>query len=190
MKIYLARHGETDWNAQRRLQGWIDIALNENGIDQANQLRVKMQSIELTAVYSSALQRSIQTAEIVNRRPIYVLQELNEQSLGRYEGLQLEADELAEFQKRRMDLEDSLDGGESRNHHRARIRTALKQIRETHSDQDSVLIIGHGGTNSVILKELFDLRTDLMFQIGNTELFLIDLPYSGSPTLWKYVTIQ
>src|SRR5687767_6771551 len=190
MKIYLARHGETDWNAQRRLQGRIDISLNANGRDQGEQLRVRMQSIRLHAIYCSALKRSIQTAEILNRQPLTILEELNEQALGSYEGLQLEGEDLVEFQKRRIDPDDSLDGGESRNQHRARVQKALGRIRQAHFDEDEVLIIGHGGTNSVILKELFNLQADLMFQIGNTELFLIDLPLSGSPTLWKYVTIQ
>jgi broad specificity phosphatase PhoE len=190
MKLYLARHGETDWNAERRLQGRIDIALNSTGRDQARELAFKLQSIHLDAIYCSALKRSIETAQFLNRKPVLILQELNEQSLGKYEGMQLDGDDLVEFQKRRSDLDDSLDGGESRNQHRERIRAAMKRIRSSHSENSQVLIVGHGGTNSVILKDLFDLQTDLMFSIGNSDLFLIDLPETGSPTLWKYVTIR
>jgi 2,3-bisphosphoglycerate-dependent phosphoglycerate mutase len=190
MKLYLARHGETDWNAERRLQGRIDISLNNTGKDQARELAFKLQSIQLEAIYCSALQRSIETAQFLDRKPVLILPELNEQALGKYEGMQLEGDNLVQFQKRRSDPDDSLDGGESRNEHRTRIRAALHLIRAAHSENSQVLVIGHGGTNSVILKELFDLQTDLMFSIGNSDLFLIDLPVTGSPTLWKYVTIQ
>ena len=190
MKIYLARHGETDWNAQRRLQGRIDISLNETGRRQAGELASNLQAIRLDAIYCSALKRSIETAELVGRKPLIILPELNEQALGKYEGMQLEGEALVEFQKRRSNVEDTLDGGESRSEHRNRIRTALSRIRHAHSGETQVLIIGHGGTNSVILKELFDLQTDLMFSIGNSDLFLIDLPATGKPTLWKYLTIQ
>ena len=190
MKLYLARHGETDWNAERRLQGRIDIALNSIGKDQAKDLAFKLQAIHLDAIYCSALQRSIETAQYLGRTPVFVLPELNEQSLGIYEGVQLDGERLAEFQRRRSNLDDELDGGESRNQHRIRIRAALSRIRSAHLENSQVLIVGHGGTNSLILKELFDMQTDLMFSIGNSDLFLIDLPVTGSPTLWKYVTIR
>ena len=188
MKIYLARHGETDWNAERRLQGWTDIQLNENGRDQARQLAARMKSIHLDAVYCSVLLRSRETAEMLNRTPTICLPELNEQSLGKYEGEQLDGDQLLEFQMRRRDFDDALDGGESRNQHRARIRSVLEQIQRNHSSDSQVIIVGHGGTNSLILRELFDLQTDLMFSIGNSDLFLIDLPSNGTPTLWKFLT--
>jgi broad specificity phosphatase PhoE len=190
MKLYLARHGETDWNAERRLQGRIDISLNNTGKEQARDLAFKLRSIHLDAIYCSALQRSVETAQFLDQKPVLILPELNEQSLGKYEGMQLEGENLVEFQKRRSDPEDSLDGGESRNQHLLRVRNALNQIRAAHTEDSQVLIVGHGGTNSVILKDLFDLQTDLMFSIGNSDLFLIDLPVTGSPTLWKYVTIR
>lgn len=190
MKIYLARHGETDWNAERRLQGRIDIALNDTGKEQARDLAFKLQAIRLDAVYCSALKRSIETAQLLDRMPLFVLPELNEQSLGKYEGMKLEGEELVEFQKRRSDPADTLDGGESRNEHRNRVRAALDRIRSAHSDDSQVLIIGHGGTNSVLLRELFELQADLMFSIGNSDLFLIDLTSAGKPTLWKYLTTQ
>ena len=190
MKIYLARHGETDWNAERRLQGWTDIPLNENGRDQARQLTLRMQSIQLDAVYCSILRRSRETAEMLKRTPTIALRELNEQSLGKYEGEQLDGDQMREFQMRRKDFDDALDGGESRNQHRARIRSALEQIQRNHSAESQVMVVGHGGTNSLILRELFDLQTDLMFSIGNSDLFLIDLPSRGTPTLWKFLTME
>src|SRR6266496_5510374 len=54
LRIYLARHGETDWNAERRLQGRTDTALNSTGRQQAAKLAERLKGIRLDAVYSSA----------------------------------------------------------------------------------------------------------------------------------------
>ena len=189
MKIYLARHGETDWNAAGRIQGWTDIPLNENGRRQAQMLAEILAPIRLDAIYCSALQRSLETARILNRLPIIPMNELNEQSHGKYEGIDMSGEVLLEYQKLRTDPDDSLEGGESRNQHGKRIRDALRRIRSLHPDDSQVLIIGHGGTNNVILRELLNTQTDMMFKIANHELFLIDLPASGAPRLWKYFPI-
>ena len=63
LRIYLARHGETDWNAERRLQGRTDTALNSKGRQQAAKLAERLKGIHLDAVYSSTLSRSRDTAE-------------------------------------------------------------------------------------------------------------------------------
>jgi broad specificity phosphatase PhoE len=190
MKIYLARHGETDWNAARRLQGWTDIPLNEKGCNQAKELARILSGTRLDAIYCSALKRSIQTAEILDRKPIIQMIELNEQSLGNYEGATLSDEEFLRFQQLRTDPAYKPEGGESRSEHLERIRKALHQIRSVQTNDSQILIIGHGGTNNLILQELLKIQTDLMFRIGNHEIFLIDLPFHGNPTLWKYFTIQ
>ncbi|MDF2538566.1 MAG: hypothetical protein K0S76_1587 [Herbinix sp.] len=65
MKIYLIRHGETDWNLQGRFQGREDIALNETGIAQAKKCGLAMQGTDFTAVITSPLSRAKKTAEII-----------------------------------------------------------------------------------------------------------------------------
>jgi broad specificity phosphatase PhoE len=190
MKIYLARHGETDWNAAKRLQGWTDISLNEKGRDQAKELRAILSATKLDAIYCSALKRSLETAEIVDRHPIISFVEFNEQSLGNYEGVTLSEEEFLRFQQLRTDPAYRPVGGESRSEHLRRVGKALEQIRNSHVDEAQILIIGHGGTNNLILQELLKIQTDLMFRIANHEVFLIDLPAAGNPTLWKYFTIQ
>jgi 2,3-bisphosphoglycerate-dependent phosphoglycerate mutase len=189
MKIYLARHGETDWNAARRLQGWTDIPLNEKGRGQARKLAEILAATRLDAIYCSMLRRSMETAEILDRRPVIGIIELNEQSLGKYEGVTLNDEELFRFKKLCADARYRLEGGESRSEHLQRIQKALQQIRSAHTQDAQVLIIGHGGTNNLILQELLKTETDLMFRIANHEIFLIDLPHSGNPSLWKYFTI-
>jgi broad specificity phosphatase PhoE len=190
MKIYLARHGETDWNAARKLQGWTDISLNEKGKAQAQDLATILASTELDGIYCSALKRSFETGCALNRSPLIQLPELNEQSLGAYEGVTLTEEQFVEFQNQRKDPAFRPEGGESRIEHLARVRNALLLIRNSHADASSVLIIGHGGTNNLILQELLNIRTDLMFRIANHEIFLIDLPIRAKATLWKYHPIS
>lgn len=188
LRIYLGRHGQTDWNAQERLQGWTDVPLNETGLQQALQLRERLRGIPLDAVYSSALQRSRRTAELAAPGvPLVNLADLNEQSLGKYEGQILTGALLDEFRKRRINPDDSLEGGESRNEHQARVRRALDFIRKNHPSGGAILIVGHGGTNNMILQSLFGNMSDVTFRFQNTELLLLELPENAPPILWKTV---
>jgi broad specificity phosphatase PhoE len=193
LHIYLARHGQTDWNVQKRLQGFQNIPLNETGRQQAMDLAKKMQGIQLDAIYSSNLQRSNETARIVagGKIPVTILPELNEQSLGKFEGLNLDgknAEQEAEYDKRSTDPNDTLDGGESTNQHYARVKIAIEKIRSQHP-QGSILIVGHGGTNVLIMRALLNLtaeQADTIHQ-ANDELYLIDLFPDRSPLLWKQI---
>lgn len=63
--IYVVRHGQTDLNKERRMQGRSGLPLNENGLDQAETLREKLQKINFDFVFSSPQERAVQTAEIV-----------------------------------------------------------------------------------------------------------------------------
>src|SRR2546422_1604679 len=91
LRIYLARHGQTEWNALHRIQGWTDVPLNDTGRRQAQELAVRLQGVHLDVIYSSALRRSRETAEIVaGGRPVESLEVLNEQSLGGFEGKYLD----------------------------------------------------------------------------------------------------
>src|SRR5438552_8685838 len=117
LRIYLARHGQTDWNAESRLQGWVDTHLNATGREQAVRLGERLEGIRFDAVYSSALARSRETAEVVHGAvPIDSLPGLNERRLGKYEGAVVGGSDTtlnAEFQRRVRVADDALDGGES-----------------------------------------------------------------------------
>lgn len=89
-QIVLIRHGETAWNAEKRLQGHIDIALNEEGLRQADALAEALAGERFDAVVSSDLQRARQTAEAVaGRHGLAVLEDadLRERCYGGFEGL-------------------------------------------------------------------------------------------------------
>ena len=88
MKIYVTRHGQTDYNKSRMMQGRSDIPLNETGIMQAKTRRESLGDIKFDAVYSSPLVRAIQTAEIignVSREDIILDDRIIEADFGKYE---------------------------------------------------------------------------------------------------------
>lgn len=89
MKIYLIRHGETDWNLEQRLQDATDIPLNENGLELARETAKGLQDVPFDVVYTSPLTRARQTAEIIRgHRNIPLIEEprLKEICFGVYEG--------------------------------------------------------------------------------------------------------
>lgn len=91
MTFYFARHGETDWNVEKRIQGKTDIPLNENGIRQAAQLADDLagQHLAVAAVYTSPQLRAAKTAQVVAGRlgvPCYDMDDLREMDLGEWEG--------------------------------------------------------------------------------------------------------
>jgi broad specificity phosphatase PhoE len=194
LRIYLARHGETDWNAERRLQGRTDTALNSKGRQQAAKLAERLKGVRLDAVYSSTLSRSRDTAEIARGGvPLKSLAGLNERGIGKFEGKKLDKNSdpatAQEFPKRSRDPDDELDGGESLNQFYERVRNTLLDIRSQHSS-GAILIVGHAITNQMILRELFGLTLEQAISIrqANDELYLIELDAKDPPRLWKLVT--
>ena len=137
--LLLARHGETDWNRERRLQGSSDTELNALGREQARKLAVELAPVELDAVYSSDLRRARETAEIVaatKNLEIRTDRDLRERSFGSWEGLT--RDEIAErFGAGRHD-------GESDETVRSRVLAAVRRI-VAQQPQGNVLVVSHGG---------------------------------------------
>ena len=136
-KLLLVRHGETDWNAEGRLQGQTDRPLNEYGRRQAHQLAEELEGEELEAIYSSDLARARETAEIVGRRleiPVELDPDLREKDWGTWEGLTAVERDRVEFV------------GECTAAHQERILRALRRIAERHRHDGVVLVVTHGGS--------------------------------------------
>jgi 2,3-bisphosphoglycerate-dependent phosphoglycerate mutase len=194
LRIYLARHGETDWNVERRLQGGIDTALNSTGRKQAAKLAEWLKGIRLDAVYSSTLSRSRDTAEIVRGDiPLKSLAGLSERRIGKFEGKKLDkiSDPATalEYPKRSRDPDDELDGGESLNQFYERVRTTIEFIRSQHSS-GAILIVAHAITNQMILRAIFNLTLQqaIFIRQANDELYLIEIDAGNAPRLWKLIT--
>jgi len=191
LRIYLARHGQTDWNAEHRLQGANDTHLNATGRAQAEKLAARLSGVRFDAVYSSMLARSRETAAIVHGRvAIDSLADLDERNFGKFQGFVVGSDSAmtAEYERRRDAPGDSLDGGESLEQHFARVSRALAGIRKAHP-AGTILIVGHGLTNQLIVKALLGLSWEQSNEISqaNDELYMIEIGGSPSARLWKWV---
>jgi 2,3-bisphosphoglycerate-dependent phosphoglycerate mutase len=191
LRLYLARHGQTDWNVEGRMQGGNDIPLNATGRQQAAALKDHLKGVRFDAVYSSTLSRSRDTAEVVRGQvPLTSLPGLAERRFGKFEGLLSSAPDTGpEFERRRWDPQDALDGGESWVAFTNRVRAALQTIRTKHPS-GAILVVAHGGTNQAVLQILFGLSMDDTRAItqANDELYLIELDAAAAPRLWKLVT--
>jgi probable phosphoglycerate mutase len=84
--VYLVRHGETDWNTEKRIQGQTDIKLNANGIRQARELAEQVKDLPIDKCICSPLSRAMETAKIIYDGKIAIDRRLAERSYGSYEG--------------------------------------------------------------------------------------------------------
>jgi len=149
MKIYLIRHGETDWNVIGKLQGREDIPLNENGKMQAKICAQSLKNANCHAIITSPLQRAKQTAEIIaNELSIETIYEeigLVERDFGKASGL-MPNERIVKFP------DGKYDDMESWEDMRDRMMLALRKITEDFSGND-VIIVSHGSAiNSVLAK--------------------------------------
>lgn len=136
-RLLLVRHGETDWNADGRLQGQTDRPLSDFGRKQARRLADELAAEGFEAIYSSDLARARETAEIIGARlglPVALDSDLREKDWGTWEGLTAVERDRVEF------------AGESTEAHQERILRALRRISESHPDGTSILVVTHGGS--------------------------------------------
>lgn len=152
-RFCLVRHGETDWNAERRLQGHTDIDLNPRGIAQAAQMAKAIKAIDLQfdVLYTSDLQRAAKTANAIEtlfKIKAIVDPTLRERHLGILQGVSTaEAPQFdAELWKNHLsrDIHEELRGGESIVQFAQRIHQALEKIRQQHLGK-TILLVSHGG---------------------------------------------
>ncbi|BCW50579.1 histidine phosphatase family protein [Arthrobacter sp. StoSoilB13] len=137
----LVRHGQTDWNAERRLQGATDIPLNDVGREQAREAVATLSNYQWDAIVSSPLSRAAETADLiaeglgltVARR----VPELIERSFGPAEGLQAGPELEA------LRIPGGFRGGESDDDAASRGIDALEQLAQEFSGQ-RVLVVTHG----------------------------------------------
>jgi 2,3-bisphosphoglycerate-dependent phosphoglycerate mutase len=156
MRIYLLRHGETNWNIVRRLQGSVNTPLNENGIRQAESWRPYFDRMQFDGIYSSALDRALHTAVLATGRPACIIEGFNERGFGEWEGRtwpELEST-VSEFDIRWSDNSFHPPGGESRLQLFDRVQSALQEITLQHNLRDEVLIVAHGASGHAILSSL------------------------------------
>jgi len=156
--IYLTRHGQTEWNVAKKMQGHQDSALTAQGVLQATWLRDAMLTMDLAAIYSSTSPRAMTTAEIIRgQRPLKIITDdaLREIHMGDWEGrtrseiLQTDAQGMASFSQQPAEYIPNHQG-ESFDAVLKRVIPALHEIIAQHPEQ-TILIVSHGITLRLIL---------------------------------------
>jgi broad specificity phosphatase PhoE len=186
-RVYLVRHGETDWNAELRVMGQLDIPLNERGRAQARRAAELLAHEHFDAIYSSDLVRAIETAQIIatpHKLDVLTLPELREAYYGLWEGLT--RDEVLkkfpeEYAMRTIDPANFRpSGGESRKELYTRAARIFSELVARHPDQQ-ILIVSHGGTIRAILRYALGLGPgDGHFAVDNCGVSIIDKEDDGS----------
>lgn len=145
MEIYLTRHGQTEWNVLKKIQGKVDIELNENGKEQAKQIGEKLKNTKIDLIICSPLKRAKETAEIINSYlnvPIIFDERISERSFGEFEGMNIET----------FDFNDLWNYTKNCNHNKVeplhdlfkRVYQFLDEMKETYVCKN-ILIVAHGG---------------------------------------------
>ncbi len=157
MRVYLVRHGETDWNIEKKCQGFSDIPLNETGRQQAGAIAKCLSGVQVQAVYSSTLVRARETAEAVSRHhgvAVQTTDAFRELNQGEFEGLRIGelVQRHGDFLRRWMDdpADLRLPGGESLRDVQTRAWAGLGKVVESHSD-GNVVVVAHNLCNAALL---------------------------------------
>ena len=156
MLLYIVRHGETEENARGVLQGRTPGKLNSTGIEQARLTGLALRNKGITAIHSSNLDRALDSALIISDIIGAVLvpeKNLQERNLGILEGKTWEKYFEAQADSGLSHTEYKPDGGESIIEMQKRLKPVLEEITGQRQRGD-LLIVGHGGLNTVILDML------------------------------------
>lgn len=149
-EVWLVRHGQTDWNLERRYQGHSDVPLNATGVQQAALAAEALMGRRYAAIYSSDLRRARTTAEIIAQRlgmEVILDPRLREVNFGAWEGLvaaQIQERFPTEWNARLADTQHARPpGGESVQDVAARVWAALDEITARHPHQP-LIVVSHG----------------------------------------------
>ena len=180
---YLVRHGETEWNRTRRIQGQADTPLNRRGEAQASLLGRRLTDADFSAVYASDLSRALTTARLAvgefgpESTPV---PELREIAYGEWEGLtfaEAEARDPEGFAERMLRQNDRFTppGGESVEQVVARVGRFHERARGRHGSGESVLVVGHSGSLLAFLICLLDMPSEylLRFRLNPSGLSIV-----------------
>ena len=193
IKIYIARHGETTWNVEGRIQGRSDPDLSLKGQQQSLALLERLKKQSLSAIYTSSLQRSILTAQPVANHfglPIRKESELDEIAFGVLEGRNLyQFDEVtkSEWEKFKVDrFNYRIPGAENYTDVANRIKPFLDRILQSHGGQE-VLIVGHRVVNRLLIGMLMEFPLEWVLKIEQTNDCLYLIQRNDEVKIFHYI---
>lgn len=165
-QLILVRHGQTDWNKDRRIQGGLDIPLNKSGKLEAEKLARNLSKLDIDAVYSSTLSRSWETAETIAKYhglSVKRLPELNELNQGVWQGLLI--GEIKKRYKKQYNLWSSNPlsvrppKGETIDEAYKRVVSAARNVISKHKEQ-SICVVSHEIINTLLKCYFHDLSVE------------------------------
>ena len=172
MEILLTRHGQTDWNVLKKVQGKADIELNKKGIEQAEATRDTLKNEKIDLILCSPLKRAKQTADIINQErniPIIIDERVSERDFGEFEGMPNTDFDFNAFLSYKQNLQ--YERAENIKDFFDRVNKFLSSIRKEYAGK-RILIVAHGGI-SIPVKCYFegipDMDTLLPLCLGNCE---------------------
>ena len=184
MRCYLVRHAQTTWNAENRIQGHSNPPLSVLGMAQAQRVAAWCAERPVTALYTSHLLRSRQTAEAIARhigRPATVHEGLAEIHLGQWEGMmpqEVEARFPGLFEEwRHSPSRVRIPEAEPYEEFRRRILAAFAAIADAHQPEDTVVVVSHGGVISALLAEWLSANYDCVLHrlaLDNASVSVVD----------------
>lgn len=181
IKIYIARHGETTWNVEGRIQGRSDPGLSLKGQQQSLALLEQLKKQSLSAIYTSSLQRSILTAQPIAHHfglPIRQESDLDEIAFGVLEGRNLyQFDEVTknEWERFKDDrFNYRIPGAENYTDVANRIKPFIDKTLRNHEGEE-VLVVGHRVVNRLLIGMLMECPLERVLKIEQTHdcLYLI-----------------
>lgn len=184
-RLYLVRHGETEWNSGGKFQGHTDITLSVKGREQAVNLAERLKDIKIQAVYSSDLGRARETAEILakpHQLDVHALSDFREINFGQWEGLTYQ--EISEkygevcSQWFANPLITQIPDGESLQDLVTRCSKALHTIIREHPGE-TVVIVAHGGVIRTIVGTSLGLDMNYFWKLRVDNVSLSIIEYHG-----------
>jgi alpha-ribazole phosphatase len=183
MRLFLTRHGQTDWNIAGRYQGQSDVPLNQAGQWQAEQIANRLSRETIHAIYSSDLSRAVDTAQKIanmqKENPTFQKDSRwRELSFGDWEGLtykEMSAHSPDLFSRWMVDPENiSTPNGETLIQLSERVKSVFDEIKNNHQDQ-TVLVVGHSGSLQTLLAATLGVELNRYWQFRISQASLSEL---------------
>jgi probable phosphoglycerate mutase len=179
--IVLVRHGETDWNKRKKIQGQTDIPLSEEGARQVKALAKRVKTLGITKIYTSKLKRAIQTAEILAEEAKLAIEDklsgFNERRYGIFEGKGWDFI-LQHYPDKDSFFTAELKGGESQQDFKKRVLKTFQSIVKKHQGE-KILIVCHGGVITQLIWHLKNDSDEPSLHLFNTCLSIFHLEENG-----------
>lgn len=165
--VLLVRHGQNDWVEKRRLAGWTPgIHLNEEGREQVDRLARRLAHLPIKSIYSSPLERCLETAEAIGgslQLEVSLLPAVGEVRYGKWEGKKVKKvakKKRSWYAVQHYPSRFRFPGGESLREVQARAVAALEELCATHEDE-MILVVSHADVIKLLLAHYMGVHIDL-----------------------------